>query len=106
MGLARELAHAFVFLLGKVLDEAQKQSRVRPTSWDSNLPFLLFLGIFDGRAFRNQLVEVKRELGMRSWCPAFENRESWGSLFVLSADENQSWASPQQERDPFHKIPP
>src|SRR5579872_835394 len=28
-----------------------------------------------------------------SWCPAFQPKESWGSLFRGGADEEQSWAS-------------
>src|SRR5579863_10659484 len=30
------------------------------------------------------------------WCPAFQQKESWGSLFHNCATEKQSWASPQE----------
>jgi hypothetical protein len=31
----------------------------------------------------------------RPWCPRFENREAWGSLYYDGAEKNQRWACPQ-----------
>ena len=42
--------------------------------------------------------------------PAFENRESWGSLFPDSAAKRQSWASPPKTHglwnNQLRKLPP
>jgi hypothetical protein len=47
-----------------------------------------------------ELLSTVRKISSfrRRWCPAFENRESWGSRLLLEFGRNQSLARPSVEQ--------
>ena len=47
----------------------------------------------------NSRFERLREGVAGPWCPALQNRQSWGSLVRVSSGRNQSWASPRYRQE-------